>query len=98
MKKKIESEEQLFVRFNEEESDELKISKGDKFTVKIVDDGVLLQKYQNIEIDISEMSREVLQFLIMESCDKDMSINEVIEQIFERVIEDDERTKISSME
>jgi hypothetical protein len=90
MKKKIETEQQLFVRFSEEESNELNITPGDKFSVKVVDDGILLQKYGSIEIDLSEMSNEVLQFLIMESCDRDISVNEVFEDIIKRGVDKDE--------
>jgi hypothetical protein len=85
MKKKIESEQQLFVKFNEEESRELNIYPGDKFSVKEFDNGsILLQKYGTIEIDISSMSRDVLQFLIIESCNRDVSVNEVFEDVIKK--------------
>jgi hypothetical protein len=87
MKKKIETEQQLFVKFNEEESHELNISPGDKFSIKTVDDGILLQKYGSIEVDISDMSRDVLHFLIMESCEKDISVNEVFEDVFKKALD-----------
>lgn len=35
-------------------------------------------KTETIEIDIGEWCRETLEFLIRESCDRDISVNDVI--------------------
>jgi hypothetical protein len=40
-------------------------------------------------LDLSEFNRDILEFLVEESCDKDISINEVISNIFEKFIEDE---------
>jgi hypothetical protein len=36
---------------------------------------------------LSEFERELLEFLIQESCDKDISINDVISNILEKGLE-----------
>lgn len=74
---------EVCVKFTEEELDQLNIKQGDKFSIKEQDNGILFQKFETIDLDISEFKREILEFLIKESCDKDISINEVISNIFE---------------
>jgi hypothetical protein len=74
----VEPTGDLCIKFTEEEMKQLNIEEGDKFSWKITDEGVLLQKYANLDIDLSEFSRDTLEMLIRESCEKDISINEVI--------------------
>ncbi len=63
------------------------IKPGDKFSLKInEDDSILMQKYVSIEIDISEWSREILEFLIDLSIKKDVSVNDVINEILEEYL------------
>jgi hypothetical protein len=45
-----------------------------------------MQKYVSIEIDISEWSREILEFLIDLSIKKDVSVNDVINEILEEYL------------
>jgi hypothetical protein len=40
-----------------------------------------------MEIDISEWPIEILQFLVGESCDRDISVNEVINETLLKFIE-----------
>lgn len=74
----VEPTGDLCIKFTEEEMRELNIEEGDKFSWKITDEGVLLQKYVNIDIDLSELSRDTLEMLIRDSCERDISVNEVI--------------------
>lgn len=87
IRKTIQRSEDLFVQFTDEELAALNIKPGDKFSCKVQDDSVLLQKYSTIEIDLSEFSRETLEMLIADSVEKDISINEVIENILETHLE-----------
>jgi hypothetical protein len=74
----VEPTGDLCIKFTEEEMRELNIEEGDTLSWKITDEGVLLQKYVNIDIDLSELSRDTLEMLIRDSCERDISVNEVI--------------------
>jgi len=87
IKKTVEPTGDVCVKFTEEELEQLNIKQGDKFSIKETDDGILLQKFATIELDLWEFKRGILEFLIQESCEKDISVNEVISNIFERIIE-----------
>jgi hypothetical protein len=86
IKKTIEPTGDVCVKFTEEELTQLNIKQGDKFSIKETDGGVLLEKFDSIELNLSEFSREIMEHLIKESCDKDISINEVMSNILEQVI------------
>jgi hypothetical protein len=79
--KKIESNTEYYVKFTDEELKELNIKEGDKFSWDIKEDGILLTKYEKIDLDLSEFSRELLEFIICESNNRDLTISEFIEQI-----------------
>ena len=87
IKKTIQRSEDLFVQFTDEELAALNIKPGDKFSCKVEDDLILLQKYSTLEIDLSEFSRETLEMLIADSVKKDISVNQVIENILQSYIE-----------
>ncbi len=83
-KKTVQRSEDCFVQFTEDELNDLNIKPGDKFSCKIEGDSVLLTRYATLEIDLSDLSREVLEFLIKESVDTDASVNDVIANILEK--------------
>ena len=87
IKKTLEPTGDVCVKFTEEELEQLNIKQGDKFSIKETDDGILLQKFATIDFDLSEYSREILEFLIIESCNKDVSVNEVISDVLEKVVD-----------
>jgi len=87
IKKTVEPTGDVCVKFTEDELTQLNIKQGDKFSVKETDEGILLEKFATIDIDMSEVEREVLEFLIQESCDMDVSVNEVISNILEKGLE-----------
>ena len=88
MKKTVEPTGDLCVKFTDEELAELGIKIGDKFSYSINEDGsVSMQKYVPLDVDISEWSREVLEMLIKESVEKDISVNDVICDILEKQLE-----------
>ncbi len=84
IKKIIEPTGDLCVKFTQEELSELNIKEGDKFSVKECDDGILLQKFEKIELDISEWDRSILEMLISISCEEDISVNDVITNIISK--------------
>jgi bifunctional DNA-binding transcriptional regulator/antitoxin component of YhaV-PrlF toxin-antitoxin module len=87
IKKTVEPTGDVCVKFTEEELAQLNIKQGDKFSIKETSDGILLEKFATVDIDLNEVDREILEFLIQESCDKDLSINQVISDILEKGLE-----------
>jgi bifunctional DNA-binding transcriptional regulator/antitoxin component of YhaV-PrlF toxin-antitoxin module len=87
IKKTIEPTGDLCVKFTEDELAKLNIKQGDKFSIKETGEGILLEKFATIDIDLAQVERELLEFLIQESCDKDISINEVISDLLEKGLE-----------
>ena len=84
--KKIQKKEEYYIEFTHEELEVLNIKKGDKFSWEVSDEGVLLKKYGEIEIDLKDFSKELLEFLVKESIQNDISVNEVIETILNEFI------------
>ena len=87
IKKTVEPTGDVCVKFTEDELAKLNIKQGDKFSIKETKDGILLEKFATIDIDLAEVEREILEFLIRESCDKDVSVNEVISEVLEKSLE-----------
>jgi bifunctional DNA-binding transcriptional regulator/antitoxin component of YhaV-PrlF toxin-antitoxin module len=87
IKKTLEPTGDVCVKFTEDELAQLNIKQGDKFSIKETNEGVLLQRFDTVDIDLSELDRELLEFLIQESCNKDISINEVISNLLEKVLD-----------
>lgn len=79
--KVVEPTGDVCIKFTDEELARLGIEKGDKFSIKEKDGGIILEKYQTMELDLEDFSREVLELLIQRSCEEDISINQVIENI-----------------
>jgi len=88
MEKVVKALEQFYVDFTDDELAELGLKKGDKLSVKIDENTkeVKLVPYETIDINLSEFSRETLEFLISESVEKDASVNEVITDILDKAI------------
>lgn len=76
--KKVQRSEELYVQFTDEELEALNIKAGDKFSWEVEDNSLVFKKFASLDVDISEWSREVLEMLIVESVEKDISVNEVI--------------------
>ena len=76
--KKVQRSEELYIQFTEQELEALNIKAGDKFSWEVRDNSIVLKKFASLDVDISEWSREVLEMLITESVEKDISVNEVI--------------------
>ena len=88
MVKKILEEKVSYIQFSEEELDELGFEENQKFEVSCEEDGsVVLKPYVKMEIDLEDFPKYVLIHLMNESCEKDISINEVISNILMEVVE-----------
>lgn len=88
MKKALEPTGDMMIRFTEDELLELNIKEGDKFDFKPQEDGsVKLEKYVDLELDMEDWPIEILQMLVKQSCERDVSVNEIIIEILEKAIE-----------
>ena len=82
-----------YIQFDEEEMEYMKIKPGDKFSCKVNSDGsISLDKFVPIELDIESWDKETLLFLIEESINKDISVNDVINTTLEQCIKDNNLT------
>jgi len=84
--KKIQVNKEYYVQFTDEELLALKMEKNQKFTCHVEDNGIKLVPFETIDLDMDEWPVELLHFLIRESCDQDISVNEVITNILEDVL------------
>jgi hypothetical protein len=89
IKKTIEPTGDVCVKFTQDELDELNINEGDKFSIKECDNGILLQKFEKLELDISEWDRSILEMLISDSCERDISVNDLISEIISKFVENE---------
>jgi hypothetical protein len=80
------------MQFTEDELNELNMAPGDKFDCKIQDDGsIKLVKYVKLELDMEEWSREVLLMIVRESCEQDISANDVINNLLKKSLKNFEQ-------
>lgn len=80
--KKVLEKKELYIQFSEEEMQELGWKEGQKLSFKFNEEtkAITLEPFVKMELDISEWPIEILQFLIEESCNRDISVNEVINE------------------
>jgi hypothetical protein len=84
--KTVLKKEEYYIQFTDEEMSELQIEPGQKFTCELEDGGLKLTPFVKVELDIKDWSREILEFLIQESCEKDISVNEIINDVLKKLI------------
>jgi hypothetical protein len=84
--KKIQEKRDLFIQFSEEEMTELGWEEGQKLSFKFDEEtkSITLEPFVKMELDIDSWPRELLLFLIQESCEKDVSVNDVISNTLEQ--------------
>lgn len=97
--KTLQRSNDYYIQFTEEEMEYMDINPGDKFSCKINSDGsILLDKFVPIELDIESWDKQTLLFLIEESINKDVSVNDVINATLEQCINENEPTVDHSSE
>lgn len=84
--KKVQEKTDVFIQFSDEELEELGWEKGQKLSLDFDEETktITLKPFVKIDIDMNEWDRDLLEFLIQESCEKDVSVNEVISNILEK--------------
>lgn len=91
IQKTVKVKEDYYIEFTDEELAALKMEKGQKYTCQIEDGALKLVPYEKVELEMGSWDREILEFLISESCERDVSVNEVINDVLEKVIEGERR-------
>ena len=80
----------VYIQFTDEEIQEFGWEKGQKFEFQPQDDGSFkIIPYEKLEINLEEWSVEVLHMLIKESCEKDISVNDVINNLLKEALKDE---------
>lgn len=96
--KKLQPSTDLLISFTEEELEALGLNQGDKFSVYHQDDGsILLEKFVTLELETEEWPRNILEYLIKVSCEKDVSVNEVINDVLGEFLKIHEDAEISGL-
>ena len=86
--KKIQEKKELFIQFSDEEIQELGWKEGQKLSFDFNEEtkAITLKPLVSVEIDMTEWDRELLEFLVSESCERDISVNEIINEVLEKSI------------
>jgi hypothetical protein len=78
-KKVLQPTNDVFIQFTEEELSSIGAGPGTKFETTLHEDGSIeLRPYAKIELEMEEWPRGLLEMIIKESCEQDISANDVI--------------------
>ena len=93
--KKVQEKKELFIQFSDEEMTELGWEEGQKLSFKFDEEtkAITLEPFVKMELDIDSWPRELLLFLIQESCEKDVSVNDVISNTLEQSLKYSDKQK-----
>lgn len=87
-KKVLQPTNDAYIQFTEEELSSIGAGPGTKFSVKHHDDGSIeLRPYVKMEIEISDWPREILEMIISDSCEQDISVNDVIANFLKKSLD-----------
>jgi len=87
--KTVQKTENYFIEFSDEELDRLNLKKGSKLDWKVQEDGsVKLVPWVPVDLEIQNWDKDVLLFLIKESLEKDLPVNDIIAELIEKMIND----------
>jgi bifunctional DNA-binding transcriptional regulator/antitoxin component of YhaV-PrlF toxin-antitoxin module len=92
MEKKVKVREEYYIEFTDEELEKLKLKKGDKLSIDIDENTkeIKLIPYGAIDLELSEFNRETLEYLVEQSVIKDVSVNEIINDIVEQAVKNEQ--------
>ena len=86
--KTIKRSDDCYIQFSEEEMKSLGIEPGDKFSWKDNKDGSFtLEKHVKIDINLSEFSREILEYIVTTSLENDSTVEETIVDLITSALE-----------
>lgn len=84
--KKVLERKELYIQLSEDEMQELGWKEGQKLSFKFNEKtkAISIEPWVKVELDMSQWPIELLEFLIKESCDKDVSVNEIINEVLSK--------------
>jgi hypothetical protein len=90
--KKVLEKKDLYIQFSEEEIQEMGWEEGQKLSFKFDEEtkAITLEPFVKMELDITEWPVEILQFLVGESCERDIPVNEIINETLLKFIDKNE--------
>jgi hypothetical protein len=84
MIKNLQEYKEYGIQFTDEELLELGMHKNQKFTVEVDGENTIkLIPFVKMDMDLGEFSRDVLEMLVKESAEKDVSVNQIISDVVE---------------
>ena len=87
MIKTLQEYKEYGIQFTDEELAELGMEKNQKFTVEIGEDETIkLVPFVKMDIDLEEFPRDILEMLVRESAEKDVSVNQIISNVLENYL------------
>jgi hypothetical protein len=93
--KKVQEKKDLFIQFSEEEMQELGWEERQKLSMSVDEEtgAITIKPWVKMEIEMDNWPKELMLFLIQESCEKDISINEVITNVLEESLKNYDKFK-----
>lgn len=93
--KKIQEKKELFIQFSDEEMQEIGWEEGKKLSLDVNEETgtITLKPFVKMELDMDSWDRDLLLFLVQESCEKDISVNEVISKTLEESLKNYDKFK-----
>lgn len=83
--KTVKEKKDLYIEFSDEEMKEMGWEENQKLSMSLTEDGgIMIKPFVKVDIDISDWSREILEFLIDTSLKEDKTINQVINEALEK--------------
>lgn len=83
--KTVKEKKDFYIEFSDEEMKEMGWEENQKLSMSLTDDGgIMIKPFVKVDIDISDWSREILEFLIDTSLKEDKTINQVINEALEK--------------
>jgi hypothetical protein len=89
----VQEKKDLYIQFSEEEIQELGWEEGQKLSFKFDEEtkAITLEPFVKMELDITEWPVEILQFLVGESCERDVPVNEIINEVLTSYINENSK-------
>lgn len=93
--KKVQEKKDLFIQFSEEEIQEMGWEENQKLSVKVDEKTgqITLEPFIKMELEIGDWPREILEFLVGESCERDISVSEVINEVLTESLKKYDKSK-----
>jgi hypothetical protein len=99
IKKTLLPTNDVYIQFTEDELASIGAVPGTKFEARLHDNGSIeLRPYVKIELDMKDWPREVLELIIKQSCEDDISANDIINNVIKQSIREYDDVKTSSKE